>query len=71
MKIWTATTDGDNCPLTTTAHPSEAQAQNRVLNDLHASGIGIPEACMNHTLSLRELWESRMDGACIIQEHEV
>lgn len=71
MKIWTATTEGDNCPITTTVHPSEAQAQNRVLNDLCAIGVGIPEAAMNHTPTIVEIWEHRMDGACLIQEHEV
>ena len=34
ITIWTATTDGDECPLTTTAHGSEQEMLERVRSDL-------------------------------------
>lgn len=70
MKLWTATTDGDNCELTTTAHLTQRAAARRVLKDM-----GIPfalaGALQTDMEQVRESWESRMDGACIIQEHEL
>lgn len=70
VTIWTATTDGNDCDLTTTVHATQVEAETRVLGDM-----GIPYALggdLRGNLQLiRETWEQRMDGACVIQEHEV
>lgn len=66
MKLWTATTDGDNCELTTTAHRTREEAEARVRADLWPV-----EQDAGPVDSLRYAWESAMDGACIIQEHEL
>jgi len=71
MKIWTATTDGDNCELTTTVHSDQDGAARRVLGDM---GIPFALAAVDLRTDLGQIiatWEKRMDGACLIQEHEV
>lgn len=70
VTIWTATTDGEGCDLTTTAHATEDDCRARLLRDLDASGR--PLMGGEHTTgAIQEFWTEKMDGACIIEAHEV
>lgn len=62
--VWTCTTDGDNCPLTTTVHATREEAEARARGELSdASDILTGDA-------LSESWGAEFDGACIIEEHK-
>ncbi len=72
-KVWTCTTDGDNCPLSTTLHATEAEALERVRDDLRAdckpSQLASLEAMP--AADLADAWTDKNDGACIIEEHDL
>jgi hypothetical protein len=77
LTIWTATTDGDNCPLTTTVHATSAEACDRVRADLAPSDplnqtiFMPPKGSIGEAEGLAATWERLFDGSCIIQSHEV
>jgi hypothetical protein len=73
VTVWTCTTEGDNCPLTTTAHASQAEAFERVRDDLRADCPGHQVASLNgmSASDMPDEWERKYDGACIIESHEV
>ncbi len=71
--IWTCTTDGDECELTVTVHNTEAEAHERVREDLRKD-------CKPHQLAslnalpaseLADAWEDTNDGYCAIESHEI
>lgn len=72
-QLWTVTTDGDECPLTTTVHATEASALERVRNDLRADCKAHQRESLNTMTAeeLREAWEAANDGACIIESHDI
>lgn len=69
--IWTTTTDGDNCPLTTTVHLDEMSACRRVLDDLIYSRKQWPKDDPPKSELVRKAWGDAMDGSCIIESHEI
>lgn len=71
ITIWTATTDGDNAPLTTTVHAQESHARARVFRDLLESGIACGQRERDDTAALAESWRDQMDGACLIEDHAI
>lgn len=75
LTIWTRTTDGDNCPLTTTAHASREEAEAAVWADLapeiaRHSADGAPAAPLAGE-ALRLAWAATFDGACSIEAHDI
>lgn len=67
--IWTCTTDGDNCSLTTTVHANEADAIARVRRDLESSGKFTARCYTDGEIA--DKWTDLMDGACIIEPHNI
>lgn len=72
VTVWTCTTEGDNCPLTTTVHATEAEAQERVRDDLRADCKPSKLEHLNAmpAADLPGAWQDKNDGACIIESHE-
>lgn len=73
IAVWTATTDGDNCPLHTTVHWTQAEAEARVRNDLSEDCPPLQLASLA-ALAGDELmfaWNNRHGGACIIEAHKI
>lgn len=64
--IWFATTDGEDCPLHTTVHWTQAEAEDRVMRDLAED---CPETLRG--TELVEMWELTNNGRCIIEAHEM
>jgi hypothetical protein len=71
--VWTLTTDGDNCALTTSVHPTKDDAAESVRDTLRGdckpSQLASLEAMTAEELS--EAWGEINDGACIIESHEM
>ena len=64
ITVWTVTTDGDDCALTTTVHGTLKGALNRVAGDLDEKEfLTIDDAVA--------AWEQANDGACCIEDHWV
>lgn len=73
LQMWTCTTDGNNCPLTTTVHATEVAAWGRVREDLLADCSPRHLDLVNSMIpdQLLELWHRKNDGACMIERHDV
>jgi len=72
LKVWTVTTDGDNCPITTTVHVTKAAACRRVRDDLANRFTSAElDAAGDDLERLASMWEVTNDGACAIEEHTV
>lgn len=71
--IWTLTTDGDECPLTTSVHPTEQDAMESVRNVLEDDcKPDVLERLPTMTADeLSEVWGEINEGACIIESHAV
>lgn len=69
--IWTCTTDGDDCPLTTTVHATREEAEARPRDELAEDCPPRQLAHLNSLTgdALSEAWSNKFDGACIIEEH--
>jgi hypothetical protein len=73
VTVWTATTDGDNCPVCTTVHATEKEAWARIREDLiqgwnderHAAIAAAPDE------ELHDMWADDMDGVCMVESQEV
>lgn len=75
LKVFTLTTDGDNCGLDVEVHATEEQARASLIAGLES--FGVQRARDGHKLAsasieeLCELWEDAADGHCSIEEHTV
>lgn len=68
VTVWTATTEGNNCPVTTTVHATESDALRRVLADLDLPPNWRGSATNDQVCTA---WSEHNDGPCIIEEHAV
>lgn len=71
VKIWTVTTDGNECEPTTTAHGSEAKAKQRVIADIRHDHDDVVGLDLASTEALQQAWQELNKGYCAIEEHEV
>ena len=73
MIVWSVTTDGAGCPLHTTVHWTQAEAEARVRNDL-SEDCPPPQRASLAALAGDDLmfaWNNRNGGACLIEAHEM
>jgi hypothetical protein len=70
MKIWTVTTDGDNCPIETEVFLSEAGARAYIVDCIRSYDPKAKTAILPLG-GLSDLYTDLADGACIIQEHDL
>lgn len=73
IKVWTATTDGNNRPLRTTVHATEDDAIKRVRDDFSVgrSVERLAEIAAIPDDELPMAWTRENYGACIIDDHEL
>lgn len=71
IELWTATTEGDNCPLSTTVHADEASARQRIIDDMTRMGRPPLGDVTGNSYALAQAWGNKMDGGCIIERHEL
>jgi hypothetical protein len=73
VTVWTLTTEGDNCPVSTTVYASEAEALAILRRDLcadcHPSERRNLAALPDDELT--DEWSRRFDGPCRVESHEI
>jgi hypothetical protein len=67
--VWTCTTGGDNCPISTTVHADLAGALFRVRSDLAKSLHCAPEDFSDR--NIEDCWKEKMGGVCIIERYVI